>query len=113
MERGNVTVVLVCGSRDWTDEAAGTRVFRNLPYGHDGRIHGDATGADRSAPRVARRAGHTGRAVAADPPPGPPTRARGARARAAISPRVGSGPAPGSTTRVAASEARATRKQLA
>ena len=47
--------VLVCGSRDWTDQAL---IARGLPdYGPAVIVHGAARGADRLAGRVARALG--------------------------------------------------------
>lgn len=50
-----MTLVLVCGSRGWTDAAAIERRLRELPAGTT-IIHGRArTGADALADRIARR----------------------------------------------------------
>ncbi len=50
--------VLVCGSRDWTDEAAIRRVLSELAPGSV-VIHGAYRGADTIADRVARSLGLT------------------------------------------------------
>jgi hypothetical protein len=47
--------VLVCGSRDWTDQALIARVLPE--YGPAVIVHGAARGADRLAGRVARALG--------------------------------------------------------
>jgi YspA, cpYpsA-related SLOG family len=47
--------VLVCGSRDWTDQALIARVLPD--YGPAVIVHGAARGADRLAGRVARACG--------------------------------------------------------
>ena len=47
--------VLVCGSRDWTDQALIVRVLPD--YGPAVIVHGAARGADRLAGRVARALG--------------------------------------------------------
>lgn len=58
--------VLVCGSRDWTDEAAIERDLRKLPPGTI-IVHGDCpTGADAIADKVARRLGFEVRPYPAD-----------------------------------------------
>ena len=47
--------LLVCGSRDWTDQALIARVLPD--YGPAVMVHGSARGADRLAGRVARALG--------------------------------------------------------
>ena len=59
--------LLVCGSRNWTDEDKITRVLSNWWVNHDVTfIHGDAPGADRIAAKVARSFGWEVRAFPAD-----------------------------------------------
>lgn len=60
--------ILVCGSRDWTDEHAIDAKLSALTGGHEEItvIHGAAPGADRIADKVARRYGSTVKRFPAD-----------------------------------------------
>ena len=57
--------VLVCGSRDWVDQAAIERELRKLPPGTI-LVHGAARGADNIAGYVGKRLGFIVRAYPAD-----------------------------------------------
>ena len=57
--------VLVCGSRDWVDQAAIERELRKLPPGTI-LVHGAARGADNIAGFVGKLLGFTIRAYPAD-----------------------------------------------
>ena len=58
-------IVLVCGSRDWTDEGLIAQWLGELPP-NTTVLHGDCRGADRIAAKVAKRLGLKVRAFPAD-----------------------------------------------
>jgi hypothetical protein len=58
--------VLVCGSRDWTDEDAIADVLAEYAPDYPTIIHGAARGADSIADRVAKTYGYTVKPFAAD-----------------------------------------------